>query len=128
MFYDISVGSFWLSNFYIRNTCHQSINFLRFLAANVRKRCGLGAAYHDGTMVNRDAQAGSPSECLAKCNADDECEFWDYGRPKDDGDRKIHCRLRSNDKGGPKFMNYFAYGSKYCTFGNACNTLIKAVG
>ena len=111
------------------------MNYSKFqlqFTAKVRKRCGLGAGYHEGEMFKDDAQAGSASECLALCNGDPKCEFWDYGDDGEDGG--VNCRLRSEDGGGPLPIygtiptgGYYAYGPKHCTFGNASNSLIKFI-
>ena len=119
VFYDLGVSCFCLIYAIKLSKFREYSNFLHTFSANVRKRCGLGAAYHAGKMVKENAEAGSASECLAKCNADNKCEFWDYGDRKDNG--KTYCRLRYADGGGPELGGYFAYGSKNCNFGNGFN-------
>ena len=68
--------------------------------------CNFGKAYNAGTMVNDNAPANNAADCWNQCNILSNCKFWDFG--------DNICRLRSNDGGGPKLANSFAYGQKNC--------------
>ena len=59
----------------------------------------------DADDLNR---ASTASDCLARCNDEPQCKFWDYGQ-------KI-CRLRSNPGSGPIKDDGYSYGSKNCIF------------
>jgi len=72
--------------------------------------CGIGFAYHTGTMINDNAFASNARDCLAQCNSNHQCKFWDYGG---DGSKK-YCRLRSSQGTGPIISEGFSYGSKHC--------------
>ena len=65
-------------------------------------------------MINDNATASSASECLAQCNDEDQCKFWDYGSAHSSW-KKI-CRLRSNPGSGPMKDDGYSYGSKNCIF------------
>ena len=72
--------------------------------------CGIGFAYHTGTMINDNAFASNARDCLGQCNSNHQCKFWDYGG---DGSKK-YCRLRSSQGTGPIISEGFSYGSKHC--------------
>ena len=60
------------------------------------------------------ASASNASDCLAQCNDEDQCKFWDYG--SGDPHWKKICRLRSNPGSGPIKDDGYSYGSKNCIF------------
>ena len=63
-------------------------------------------------MVNDDARASNARECLDACNAEDQCNYWDYGSSNPNWAK--HCRLRSDDGGGPEYSVGYSFGSKNC--------------
>ena len=60
-------------------------------------------------MVNDNAPATTASECLEQSNILYDCIFWDFG--------ENHCRLRSNDGGGPEIAELYISGMKNCQLG-----------
>ena len=61
-------------------------------------------------MVNSDAAATTAEECLAQCNANSGCKFWDFS---DDNT----CRLRSNEGINSLVQTVgSSYGPKNCIF------------
>ena len=71
--------------------------------------CAMGYAYHSGKMINDDAPAKNPQECLNQCKLVSGCKFWDFG----DG----FCRLRSNHGNGAEVGVGYTFGSDSCFFG-----------
>ena len=71
--------------------------------------CGTAYAYHSGKMLNDNAPARNPQDCLSKCKTWMGCKFWDFG----DG----FCRLRSNDGNGAEVAAGYTFGSNNCFFG-----------
>ena len=53
-------------------------------------------------------QVKDAAQCLAKCNSDSPCKFWDFGGG--------WCRLRSNSGRGLQSDSGYFYGSKNCKF------------
>lgn len=72
--------------------------------------CGNDYAYHSGKMLNDNAPANNPQECLSECKAWVGCKFWDYGEG--------FCRLRSNDGNGAEVAVGYVFGPGNCFFGN----------
>ena len=60
-------------------------------------------------MLNDNAPARNPQDCLSKCKSWMGCKFWDFG----DG----FCRLRSNDGNGAEVAAGYTFGSNNCFFG-----------
>ena len=60
-------------------------------------------------MLNDNAPANNPQECLSECKSWVGCKFWDFG----DG----FCRLRSSDGNGAEVAVGYVFGSGNCFFG-----------
>ena len=59
-------------------------------------------------MINDNANANTPDECLQKCNLDSSCKFWDF-------DKGRICRLRSSEgKKGKVETSGSSSGPKHC--------------
>ncbi len=75
------------------------------------KACRFGFSYNTttGTLINGDAPANNPQQCLNKCNALQNCEFWDFGNNL--------CRLYSTEGGAPEHNANYESGVKNCKYG-----------
>ena len=76
--------------------------------------CGSGHKYDstDSTGNALPPELGSltsPENCLALCNGDANCQFWDYGNSE--------CRLLKGDGNGPIDDLAYAFGEKNCAIG-----------
>ena len=66
-------------------------------------------------MINDNATASQPLDCLVQCNVVDQCKFWDYGA--NNAKWKKTCRLHSSQGPGPVEAKGYSYGSKNCDMG-----------
>ena len=72
--------------------------------------CSWGYSYvEQGTIINGDAQANNAQQCLNKCNAIQQCRFWDFGNNR--------CRLYSDFGDGPEADELYEFGVKNCVYG-----------
>ena len=60
-------------------------------------------------MLNDNAPANNPQECLSECKSWVGCKYWDFG----DG----FCRLRSSNGNGAEVAVGYVFGSGSCFFG-----------
>jgi len=73
--------------------------------------CLAGFAYHGAQMINDNAGASDGRECLALCDKEPACKFWDHGAGSYGS---AYCRLRSDvGKGAIRAPGYVA-GRKGC--------------
>ena len=79
------------------------------------KACRSGFSYNTatGTLINGDAPANNAQQCINKCNAVQNCEFWDFGNNI--------CRLYSTQLdyfgGGVEPNANYECGVKNCKYG-----------
>ena len=71
-----------------------------------------GYAYHSGTILNGNAPASNPEDCLHQCNTTPDCKFWDFQMTWSGG----ICRLHSKEGNGPQEAKSYYGGPKYCSF------------
>ena len=72
--------------------------------------CSWGYSYEEqGTVINDDAPVNNAQQCLNRCNAMQQCKFWDFGNN--------HCRLYSDVFDGPEADELYEFGTKNCVYG-----------